>query len=267
MSAPSAAAKPESAAAEPMIRLRNVRKVYRTGGREFVAISDVTMDIAAGDMVSLVGPSGCGKSTLLKILAGLHDADEGEVAIGNTRSAFVPGRDVGMVFQQALLLKWRTILENVTLPAEILGLPIRQARERARGLLAMVGLEGFEDKYPYELSGGMQQRAAIARALVHDPKLILMDEPFGALDALTREKMNLEMLRIWRESRKTIVFVTHSIQEAVFLGSRCAVLTAGPARMADTFDIDLPMPRMLDVKTTEAFGRYTKRIYRLLGME
>jgi len=267
MSATSAAAKPESAAAEPMIRLRNVRKVYRTGGREFVAISDVTMDIAEGDLVSLVGPSGCGKSTLLKILAGLHDADEGEVAIGNARSAFVPGRDVGMVFQQALLLKWRTILENVTLPAEILGLPLRQARERARDLLAMVGLAGFEDKRPYELSGGMQQRAAIARALVHDPKLILMDEPFGALDALTREKMNLEMLRIWQESRKTIIFVTHSIQEAVFLGSRCAVLTAGPARMADTFDIDLALPRTLDVKTTEAFGRYTKRIYHLLGMD
>ena len=169
---------------DPMIRLRNVRKIYRTGGREFVAVSDVTMDIAEGDMVSLVGPSGCGKSTLLKILAGLHDADEGEVRIGTRASAFTPGRDVGMVFQQALLLKWRTILENVILPAEILGLPDREAKERARDLLNMVGLQGFESKYPYELSGGMQQRASIARALVHDPKLILMDEPFGALDAL-----------------------------------------------------------------------------------
>jgi NitT/TauT family transport system ATP-binding protein len=251
---------------EPLIRLRGVRKVYRTGGREFLAVSDVTMDVDEGDLVSLVGPSGCGKSTLLKILAGLHDADDGEVRIGNAASAFVPGRDVGMVFQQALLLKWRTILENVTLPAEILRLPMGPARERARELLAMVGLAGYEGKYPYELSGGMQQRAAIARALVHDPKLILMDEPFGALDALTREKMNLEMLRIWERSGKTIVFVTHSIQEAVFLGSRCAVLTAGPARMADHFPIDLPFPRGLDVKTTEPFGAYTKRIYRLLGM-
>jgi NitT/TauT family transport system ATP-binding protein len=258
---------PFAVAADPMIRMRNVRKIYRTGGHEFVAVSDVTMDIAAGDMVSLVGPSGCGKSTLLKILAGLHDADEGEVRIGTSSSTFTPGRDVGMVFQQPLLLKWRSILENVTLPAEILGLPNREAKERARDLLNMVGLHGFETKHPYELSGGMQQRASIARALVHDPKLILMDEPFGALDALTREKMNLEMLRIWQQSSKTIIFVTHSIQEAVFLGSRCAVLTAGPARMADYFSIELPSPRTLDVKTTEQFGTYTKRIYHLLGMD
>jgi NitT/TauT family transport system ATP-binding protein len=131
----------------------------------------------------------------------------------------------------------------------------------------MVGLTGREDSYPHELSGGMQQRAAIARALVHDPKLILMDEPFGALDALTREKMNLEMLRIWQDSHKTIVFVTHSIQEAVFLATKCAVMTAGPARMADSFAIDLPFPRKLDIKTHEAFGEYTRRIYKLLGME
>ncbi|WP_046866861.1 ABC transporter ATP-binding protein [Microvirga massiliensis] len=254
-------------APEPMIRLKGVRKAYRSGGRESIAISNVTMDVAEGDLVSLVGPSGCGKSTLMRILADLHQADEGEVRIGNSASAFVAGRDIGMVFQQALLLKWRTVLQNVMLPAEILGLPRRESEVRARDLLAMVGLAGSEDKYPYELSGGMQQRASIARALVHDPKLILMDEPFGALDALTREKMNLEMLRIWQQSRKTIIFVTHSIQEAVFLGSHCAVLTAGPARMADYFEIDLPFPRTLDVKTTEAFGVYTKRIYRLLGMD
>jgi NitT/TauT family transport system ATP-binding protein len=141
------------------------------------------------------------------------------------------------------------------------------ARVRARGLMAMVGLQGYEEKYPYELSGGMQQRAAIARALVHDPKLVLMDEPFGALDALTREKMNLELLRIWKESKKTIVFVTHGISEAVFLGSRVVVLTAGPAKMADNFAIDLPHPRTLDMKTHERFGEYTRRIYKLLGME
>ncbi|MFC3677282.1 ABC transporter ATP-binding protein [Ferrovibrio xuzhouensis] len=252
--------------AAPLIHLQNVRKVYRTGGREFVAVSDVTFDVAEGDLVSLVGPSGCGKTTVLKILADLHKADEGVVQIGS-QAGFEAGRDVGMVFQQALLLKWRTILDNVLLPADILGLPRKAAKDRARALLAMVGLEGFEAKYPYELSGGMQQRAAIARALVHDPKLILMDEPFGALDALTREKMNLEMLRIWQQSRKTIIFVTHSIQEAVFLGSRCAVLTSGPARMADAFTIDLPFPRTLDMKTTERFGEYTRRIYRLLGME
>lgn len=251
---------------EPFIHLRNVRKVYRTRGEEFLAVSDATLDILAGELVSLVGPSGCGKTTLLKILAGLHPHDGGELTIGSRAQPFDPGRDVGMVFQQSLLLKWRRVLDNVLLPAEILGLPGREARERARYLLDMVGLGGFEQKYPYELSGGMQQRAAIARSLIHDPRVILMDEPFGALDALTREKMNLELLRIWSESRKTIVFVTHSIQEAVFLGSRCAVLTAGPARMADNFEIALPWPRTLDVKTQESFGGYVRRIYRLLGM-
>jgi NitT/TauT family transport system ATP-binding protein len=172
-----------------------------------------------------------------------------------------------MVFQAPLLLKWRRILENVLLPAEILGMPAAAARARALELLKLVGLQGYETKYPYELSGGMQQRAAIARALVHDPKLVLMDEPFGALDALTREKMNLELLRIWKEAGKTIVFVTHGISEAVFLGTRVVVLTAGPARMADNFEVDLPYPRTLDMKTHERFGEYARRIYRLLGME
>ena len=252
---------------DAFIHLENVRKVYRTRGEEFLAVSDVTMDVREGALVSLVGPSGCGKTTVLRILAGLHAHDGGVVEIGGAGAAFDPGRDVGIVFQQALLLKWRRILDNVLLPAEILGLPLKSARERARDLLAMVGLEGFADKYPYELSGGMQQRAAIARALIHDPRLILMDEPFGALDALTRERMNLELLRIWSESRKTIVFVTHSIQEAVFLGSQCAVLTPGPARMADHFAIELPYPRHLDLKTTDRFGEYTRRIYQLLEME
>jgi NitT/TauT family transport system ATP-binding protein len=250
----------------PFIRLRKVRKVYRAQRAEFLAVSDVTMDVAEGELVALVGPSGCGKTTVLKILAGLIAADGGTVNIGNRRTPFDPARDVGMVFQQALLLKWRTVLDNVLLPAEIVGLPIKPARERARDLLNLVGLCGHENRYPHELSGGMQQRAAIARALVHDPKLILMDEPFGALDALTREQMNLEMLRIWRESATTIVFVTHSIQEAVFLASHCAVLTAGPARMAGYFPIALPFPRALPIKTTDAFGAYARRIYQSLGL-
>lgn len=252
---------------KPFIRLDGVSKVYRGRGKAFLAVSDVTLDVAAGELISLVGPSGCGKTTVLKILAGLHPHDSGSVEFGSEDNAFDASRDVGMVFQQPLLLKWRRILENVLLPAEILALPAREARERALYLLDMVGLSGFEGKYPYELSGGMQQRAAIARSLIHDPKLILMDEPFGALDALTREKMNLELLRIWADSGKTIIFVTHSIQEAVFLGSRCAVLTAGPARMADNFAIELPYPRMLHMKTQEDFGVYTRRIYRLLDME
>ncbi|MGA8052052.1 MAG: ABC transporter ATP-binding protein [Burkholderiales bacterium] len=253
--------------AQPFIHLAGVRKVYRRGREEHLAISDASFDVMPGELVSLVGPSGCGKSTLLKILAGLHGHDGGEVRIGSAEHPFDPARDVGMVFQAPLLLKWRRVLENVLLPAEILGLPAAQSRARARDLLALVGLSGYEEKYPYELSGGMQQRAAIARALVHDPKLILMDEPFGALDALTREKMNLELLRIWKESGKTIVFVTHGISEAVFLGTRVVVLTAGPARMADNFEIELQHPRTLDMKTHERFGDYTRRIYRLLGLE
>ncbi|MEJ0079202.1 MAG: ABC transporter ATP-binding protein [Alphaproteobacteria bacterium] len=252
---------------EPLIHLAGVKKVYRTRKAEFLALSEVTFDVAAGELVALVGPSGCGKTTLLKILAGLHPHDSGEVRIGSAAQPFDPTRDIGMVFQQPLLLKWRRVVDNVLLPAEILGLPAAESRERARHLLALVGLKGAEDKYPYQLSGGMQQRAAIARALIHDPKLILMDEPFGALDALTREKMNLELLRIWEQAKKTIVFVTHGITEAVFLGTRVVVLTAGPARMADNFLVELPHPRTLDVKTSEKFGDYTRRIYRLLGME
>jgi NitT/TauT family transport system ATP-binding protein len=252
---------------EAFIHLAGVKKVYRSGKGEHLAISDATFDVMPGELVSLVGPSGCGKSTLLKILAGLHPHDAGTVRIGSAAHPFNPARDVGMVFQAPLLLKWRRILENVLLPAEILGLPAAESRERARSLLALVGLSGSEEKYPYELSGGMQQRAAIARSLVHDPKLVLMDEPFGALDALTREKMNIELLRIWQEAGKTIVFVTHGISEAVFLGTRVVVLTAGPARMADYFPIDLPYPRTLDLKTSERFGEYTRRIYKLLGMQ
>ena len=251
---------------EAFIHLEKVRKTYRSRGDEFLAVSDVTLDIQEGELVSLVGPSGCGKSTLLKILAGLQGFDSGKVDIGNLSNPFTPGRDVGMVFQQPLLLKWRRIIDNVVLPAEIIGLPKKEMYERARDLLHMVGLTGFENKFPYELSGGMQQRAAIARSLVHNPKLVLMDEPFGALDALTREKMNLELLRIWGESKKTIIFVTHGIQEAVFVGSKVVVLSARPARMVDQFAVDLPYPRTLELKTHEAFGQYTRRIYKLLGM-
>ena len=251
---------------EPFIHLAGVKKVYRTRKVEFLAVSEVTFDVAAGELVALVGPSGCGKTTLLKILAGLHPHDAGEVRLGSATQPFDPARDIGMVFQQPLLLKWRRVIDNVLLPAEILGLPVSASRERARDLLALVGLQGAEDKYPYQLSGGMQ-RAAIARALIHDPKLILMDEPFGALDALTREKMNIELLRIWEQARKTIVFVTHGITEAVFLGTRVVVLTAGPARMADNFVVELPHPRTLDMKTSDKFGEYTRQIYRLLGME
>jgi NitT/TauT family transport system ATP-binding protein len=252
---------------EPFIHVAGLQKVYRTRGEELIAISEVSFDVSAGELVALVGPSGCGKTTLLKILAGLQSHDAGELTIGSPRHPFDPAHDVGMVFQQPLLLKWRRAIDNVLLPAEILGLPMGASRARARELLALVGLAGSEHKYPYELSGGMQQRAAIARALIHDPKLILMDEPFGALDALTRERMNLELLHIWERAQKTIVFVTHSISEAVFLGTRVVVLTAGPARMADNFRVELSHPRTLEMKTSERFSEYARRIYRLLMTE
>ncbi|WP_439595492.1 ABC transporter ATP-binding protein [Falsiroseomonas sp.] len=257
----------QAAQAAPFITLRNVAKTFVRDATAFKALSDASFDVRAGEFVSLVGPSGCGKSTLLRILAGLLTADEGSiVSIGGPGNPFTPGRDVGIAFQQPLLLKWRRVVENVMLPAEILGLPLRESRERARDLLDLVGLLQAERKYPYELSGGMQQRVAIARALVHDPKLVLMDEPFGALDALTRERMNVELLRIWEKSGKTIVLVTHGIGEAVFLGQRVVVLTAGPARMAADIPIDLPPRRTLELKTSEAFGAYSRHIYGLLGM-
>jgi NitT/TauT family transport system ATP-binding protein len=252
--------------AVPFIRIEHVRKSYGTQAQSIVALSDVTFDVGDGEFVSLLGPSGCGKSTVLKIVAGLFKQDEGQVSIGNARSSFDPAKDIGMVFQQPLLLKWRTILDNVLLPAEILGLPMGESRERAKSLLDLVGLSSFHDRRPYELSGGMQQRAAIARALVHDPKLVLMDEPFGALDALTRERMNVELRRIWQQSGKTILFVTHSISEAVFLGTRVIVLTARPARMAAEIIVDLPERRDLEIKTHETFGQYTRKIYGLFDM-
>ena len=235
-------------------------------GAGHLVLDQVSLSLAAGEFVCLLGPSGCGKSTVLNLLSGFERADQGLVQLDG-RPITGPGAERGMVFQQPLLLKWRNVLDNVLLPADILGLPRKAAVARAHELLEMVGLTGFADKFPYELSGGMQQRASIARALIHDPKLVLMDEPFGALDALTREKMNLEMLRIWAQSRKTFVVVTHSIQEAVFLGTHCAVMTAGPARMADFFAIDLPKTRKLQIKTTPQFGDYVTRIYELLGVE
>ena len=248
-----------------LIEVRNLNKVYSGRTESVRALEDVSFSIGEREFVSIVGPSGCGKSTLLKILAGLIPRTSGDVRIGS-RNVAGSDRDTGFVFQAPVLLPWRTVLQNVLLPIEISKLPKEKFRERAAMLLRLVGLEGFEQRYPFELSGGMQQRASIVRALVHDPKMLLMDEPFGALDALTREQMNLEMLRIWRESGKTILFVTHSIQEAVFLASHCAVLTAGPARMAEYFPIELPFPRTLPIKTTDEFGAYARRIYESLGL-
>jgi NitT/TauT family transport system ATP-binding protein len=229
---------------------------------DLVALTRIDLAVDRGEIVGIVGTSGCGKSTLLRIVGGLEHPSEGRVTLDGV-AVEGPRPEVGLVFQEPRLMPWLSVRDNVEFA--LLKRPRAQRRPLADKALARVGLLGFAEALPQQLSGGMAQRAAIARALLHDPKLILMDEPFGALDALTRERMNLELLNIWKASGKTIVFVTHGIAEAVFLGTRVIVLTAGPARMADNIGIDLPEPRTLDVKTSEAFGEYTRRIYRLLG--
>ncbi len=244
----------------PFIEICELKKVYRArGGESLEALENICLEVNEGEFIAVVGPSGCGKSTLLKILAGLLPKTEGQIFLRGD-PVMGPRRDIGVVFQNPVLLPWRTVLENVLLPAHVLRLDLPAHRQRALGLLKMVNLVGFEDKYPNELSGGMQQRVAIARALLHDPSLLLMDEPFGALDAMTREYMNLELMRIWRESRKTIFFITHSIPEAVFLADRIIVLSCRPGRVVEVVSVELPRPRELDVMATEEFGSYTRRI-------
>jgi NitT/TauT family transport system ATP-binding protein len=241
----------------------DLAKTYVTRGRALVpALAGISLEIHAGEFVTIVGQSGCGKTTLLKILAGLIPRSAGIVMLRG-QPVDGPSRDIGIVFQDPVLLPWRTVLNNVLLPAQVLGLEARAARNRAVALLGLVGLEGFEDKYPHELSGGMRQRVAIARALVHDPSLLLMDEPFGALDAMTREFMNLELLRIWRESGKTIVFITHSIPEAVFLADRVLVMSARPGRVQQIVTVDLRRPRELDIMASDDFGVYAREIRHL----
>ncbi len=247
----------------PFISIRNLRKIYPTQAGEVCAIQDVTFDVYRGEFITLVGPSGCGKTTLLKIISGLLTKTDGELTFAS-EGDFDPRRQVGMVFQKPVLLKWRSIVDNVLLPVEILRMNPRPYYPKAMELLDLVGLKGFEKSYPNELSGGMQQRASISRALIHDPQLLLMDEPFGALDALTREKMNLEILRIWQETKKTVLFVTHGIQEAVFLADRVIVLSARPARMTAAIEVNLPRPRTMEMKAEKEFGRLCLEIYRLL---
>jgi NitT/TauT family transport system ATP-binding protein len=251
-----------------MIRIDRVDKVFTTVANERIqALSDISMDIADGEFVTIVGPSGCGKSTLLKILAGLQSATSGSVVLDGTRVT-APRRDIGIMFQNPILFPWRTVLQNVMLPAEVQGLEMSAARARAKSLLTMVGLGEFERKYPNELSGGMQQRAAITRALLNDPHILLMDEPFGALDAMTREQMNLELQRIWSESRKTVVLITHSIAEAVFLADRVLVLSARPGRIARIIDIRIPRPRAMNVLSAPEFASICGEIRQLLyGLE
>jgi len=246
-----------------IIEAQGLTKIYPGATGNVLALQDVSFRIKDGEFVCLVGPSGCGKSTLLKILAGLLPYTGGTV----TRSGHTlegPGPDVGMVFQAPVLLPWRTVMQNVLLPTEFRRLNADDFRARADELLTLVGLSDFKDRYPHELSGGMQQRAAIVRALVQDPPILLMDEPFGALDAMTREQMNVEVLRIWNRNRKTVVFVTHSIAESVFLADRVCVMTPRPGTIAEIIDVDLPRPRDLSIINTEQFGRHATRIRALL---
>jgi NitT/TauT family transport system ATP-binding protein len=253
-----------SGAAAPIIEVSHLDKTFVTVRNERIhALSDISLSVADREFVTIVGPSGCGKSTLLKIVSGLLAATRGKVLLAGT-PVDRPRRDIGMVFQNPVLLPWRTVLDNALLPAEVQGLPAAPARKRALELLQMVGLGGFENKYPMELSGGMQQRAAISRALVHDPNMLLMDEPFGALDAMTREQMNLELQRIWLEAGKTVILITHSIPEAVFLGDRVVVMTARPGKIARLVDVPFPRPRPIDVMGDPEFGRLTSEIRRLL---
>ena len=249
------------------ISVANLEKEYVTASREIVrALTDINFEIAEGEFVSVVGPSGCGKSTLLKILGGLLARTSGSCALKNT-PIDGPRDDVGIVFQDPVLLLWRNVLENTMLPAEILGLDAKKTLPRAHELIRLVGLDGFEDKYPHELSGGMRQRNAIIRALIHDPSVLLMDEPFGALDAMTREQMNLELQRIWLESEKTVFFITHSIPEAVFLGDRVIVMTPRPGRISEIIPVDIPRPRSLSTMGDGMFVELTQKIRSLLYVE
>ena len=243
-----------------MITIENVSKVYESrDGDRVHALTNLNLEIGENEFVSVVGPSGCGKSTLLKMIVGLLPATTGQVRFRG-EPVRGPRTDVGMVFQEPILLPWRTVKQNVMFPIEILRRPSREYQGEADRLLNVVGLGGFENKMPYELSGGMQQRAAICRALVHDPSVLVMDEPFGALDAMTREEMGVELLRIWQQYRKTVVFVTHSIREAVWLSDRVVVMTARPAKIAEVVTIDLPRPRTAKMQFLPKFGQYVEQI-------
>jgi NitT/TauT family transport system ATP-binding protein len=250
-----------------LVRVSNLEKTYTSrDGQNIQALKDVNLEIAESEFVSIVGPSGCGKTTLLKILSGVLQRSGGEVHVAGQRLSG-PSRQIGVVFQAPVLLPWRTVLQNILVPIEIQGRNESESGACARQLIQMAGLSGFEDKYPSELSGGMQQRVGICRALIHDPSFLLMDEPFGALDAMTRESMNEELQRIWSRSRKTVLFITHSIPEAVYLADRVAVMTPRPGRIVDVIDVDLPRPRTLAMHNTPEFGRHVAAIRRHFNAE
>jgi NitT/TauT family transport system ATP-binding protein len=243
---------------QPYIRLQNVAKVYETKNGAVEACAEVNLDIRKSEFVAIVGPSGCGKTTILKMLAGLIPYSAGTITVGGN-VVDRPQTDVGIVFQDSIMLDWRTVLANVMLQIEIRHMDRAKFEPVAATLLRQTGLEGFENKKPYELSGGMRQRVSICRALVHDPPLLLMDEPFGALDALTREQISMDIQRIWMDKRKTALHITHSIPEAVLLADRVVVMSPRPGRIVEIIDIDLPRPRRLD-KLPPQFNDYAGHI-------
>lgn len=240
---------------QPTLRVSGVRKIFD----KLEAIHDISFDVADGEFVSLLGPSGCGKSTLLMMIAGLTAPTAGEVILTGKR-VVGPRPDVGVVFQSPVLLPWRTVLDNVLFPIELLRLPREKHRARALELLKMTKLDEFASALPRQLSGGMRQRAAICRALIHDPSTLLMDEPFSALDAITRDDMAVELLRIWQANRKTVIFVTHSIREAVLLSDRVLVMGRRPATLIDQIRIDLPRPRHIAMAEEDEFNRYVRHL-------
>jgi NitT/TauT family transport system ATP-binding protein len=259
---------PTAGPARPLISLRNVEKTYSSVRGNVLALRDITLDVASGEFVSILGPSGCGKSTLLKCVGGLTDITGGVIEIEGKRVIGAP-ENAGFVFQRDVLLDWRTVLDNVLLPVEFSRLDKAKWVPRAQELLATLGLEDCGRRYPWELSGGMRQRVAICRGLLLDPGLLLMDEPFGALDAITRDELNLELARLWERSNKTVLFVTHSISEAVFLSSRVVVMDKLPGRIAEIIDIGLSRPRALaDRETSEfvAYMRQLRSIFESLGI-
>lgn len=241
------------------IHIEHLCKVYGSREGSVTALDDVDLSIRANEFVTLVGPSGCGKSTLLKVIGALIKPSRG-VLRHDGEPLTNPTRDVGIVFQEAVLLQWRTVLENVLLPAEILGLDKAKSRSRAMDLINLVGLGGFEKRYPRELSGGMQQRVSICRALIHNPSVLLMDEPFAALDALTREELGFELMRIWAADKKTVVFVTHNITEAILLADRVVAMTPRPGRIARVIDVGLARPRTIDMEFSEIFKSYSDQV-------
>ena len=247
-------------AGDALVRVIGVDKIFKSRDRGALkAVDNVSLNIKSGEFVSIVGPSGCGKSTLMMMVSGLVPATHGDIVIDST-VVKKPYTELGIVFQRDALLEWRTVLDNVLLQVDVRGLDRKQYMPKAIGLLARAGLAGFEKYYPWELSGGMRQRVSICRALVGNPPLLLMDEPFGALDAMTREQMNLDLQKIWLENRKTVLFITHSISEAVFLSDRVIVMSPRPGHIAADITIDLPRPRKLAVREQIEFGKYVAEI-------